>query len=165
MIKNLTFVIIMLFSFSIFADDVAERIKPVGSLKLIPATKDAIPTPKKTKESVKATATQVTKKEPEKSTSPDNTPEIKKEAKPAVSAKSGKQIHDTICFACHVAAAEAMKAPKTHSDEWDKRMKVGMDALVQTVIKGKGAMPPNAGNPALTPDEIKSAIEFMASKK
>jgi cytochrome c5 len=39
-----------------------------------------------------------------------------------------------------------------------------MDTLVQSVIKGKGAMPPKAGNPALTDAEIRSAIDFMVSQ-
>jgi cytochrome c5 len=80
-------------------------------------------------------------------------------------AKTGKQIHDTVCFVCHVLTAEAIKAPKTHSNEWDKRMAAGIDAMVASAIKGKGAMPPNAGIPDLSPADLKAAIEFMVSKK
>jgi cytochrome c5 len=39
-----------------------------------------------------------------------------------------------------------------------------MDALVQSVMKGKGAMPPKAGNPALSDAEIRAAVDFMVSQ-
>ena len=35
---------------------------------------------------------------------------------------------------------------------------------MQSVIKGKGAMPPKAGNPSLSDGEIRAAIEFMTSQ-
>jgi cytochrome c5 len=35
---------------------------------------------------------------------------------------------------------------------------------MQSVIKGKGAMPPKAGNPSLTDAEIRAAVEFLASQ-
>lgn len=40
-------------------------------------------------------------------------------------------------------------------------MKQGNDALVASVIKGKGAMPPRAGNSALSDNDIKAAVEYM----
>jgi cytochrome c5 len=38
-----------------------------------------------------------------------------------------------------------------------------MDALLQSVIKGKGAMPPKAGT-SLTDAELRAAIDFMVSQ-
>jgi len=35
---------------------------------------------------------------------------------------------------------------------------------MQSVIKGKGAMPPKAGNPALSDAEIRAGIEYMVSQ-
>jgi cytochrome c5 len=32
------------------------------------------------------------------------------------------------------------------------------------VIKGKGAMPPRAGNPSLNEAEVRVAVEFMVSQ-
>ena len=56
-------------------------------------------------------------------------------------------------------------APKLgNKAEWAPRLKQGSDALVQSVIKGKGAMPPKAGNPALSDAEIGAAIDFMVSQ-
>lgn len=78
---------------------------------------------------------------------------------PAWSA-DGKAVYDKTCALCH--AAGVANAPK-HGDKaaWAPRVGVGRDALVATVIKGKGAMPPKAGAADLKEDEIKAAVEFM----
>ena len=44
------------------------------------------------------------------------------------------------------------------SDWWSL---AGVDALVATVVKGKGAMPPKAGNASLADADIKAAVEHM----
>ena len=83
------------------------------------------------------------------------------ETKPG--AVDGKKVYDTICTACHTAGVA--NAPKPGDKAaWAPRLKQGPDALVQSVIKGKGAMPPKAGNPALSDAEIRAAIEFMVSQ-
>ena len=83
------------------------------------------------------------------------------ETKPG--AVDGKKVYDTICTACHTAGVA--NAPKPGDKAaWAPRLKQGPDALVQSVIKGKGAMPPKAGNPALTEAEIRAAIDFMVSQ-
>ena len=83
------------------------------------------------------------------------------ETKPG--AVDGKKVYDTICTACHTAGVA--NAPKPGDKAaWAPRLKQGPDALVQSVIKGKGAMPPKAGNPALSEAEIRAAIDFMVSQ-
>jgi cytochrome c5 len=78
-------------------------------------------------------------------------------------AVDGKKVYDTVCTACHTAGVAG--APKLGDKAaWAPRLKQGTDALVQSVIKGKGAMPPKAGNPALSEAEIRAAIDFMASQ-
>jgi cytochrome c5 len=82
-------------------------------------------------------------------------------AKPG--AVDGKKVYDTTCTACHTAGVA--NAPKPGDKAaWAPRLKQGTDALLQSVIKGKGAMPPKAGNPALTDAEIRAAIDFMVSQ-
>jgi cytochrome c5 len=84
------------------------------------------------------------------------------EAKPAAAA-DGKAVYDKVCFACHVQGLAG--APKLDDKAgWAPRIKQGTDTLVQSVIKGKGAMPPKAGNPALTDAEIRAAVDFMVSQ-
>jgi cytochrome c5 len=78
--------------------------------------------------------------------------------KPA--AADGKAVYDKVCFACH--AQSVAGSPKLGDKQaWAPRIQQGMDTLVQSVSKGKGAMPPKAGNPALTDAELRAAVEFM----
>src|SRR6185503_747019 len=63
------------------------------------------------------------------------------------------------------AVAGAAGAPKLgNAGEWAPRIKSGLNALVQSVIKGKGAMPPKAGDTSLTDTEITRAVAFMANQ-
>jgi cytochrome c5 len=39
-----------------------------------------------------------------------------------------------------------------------------MDVLMQSVLKGKGAMPPKGGNTALSDAQVRAAVEFMVSQ-
>jgi len=75
----------------------------------------------------------------------------------------GKAVYDKVCFACHQMSVA--NSPKLGAQAaWSPRIKTGMDSLVQSVIKGKGAMPPKAGNPALSEQEIRAAVDFMVSQ-
>ena len=86
-------------------------------------------------------------------------------AQPAAAAapKSGEEVYNTVCMACHVTGAA--NAPKLGDKAaWEPRVSQGMPAMVANVLKGKGAMPPKGGNPALTEAEIQSAVKFMLEK-
>ncbi|HEU5177602.1 MAG TPA: c-type cytochrome [Burkholderiales bacterium] len=84
------------------------------------------------------------------------------QTKPSASA-DGKAVYDKLCFACHQQSVAG--SPKLgDKDAWAPRLKQGTDTLVQSVIKGKGAMPPKAGNPSLSDAEIRAAVEFMTSQ-
>ena len=75
-------------------------------------------------------------------------------------ANDGKAVYDKTCVACH--AAGVANAPKLGDKAaWAPRVATGKDALFASVVKGKGAMPPKAGNAKLTDDEIKAAIDHM----
>ncbi len=75
----------------------------------------------------------------------------------------GKSVYDKACTACHMVSVAG--SPKLGDKAaWAPRIKTGMDALMQSVIKGKNAMPPKAGNPGLTDAEIRAAIDFMVSR-
>jgi cytochrome c5 len=78
-------------------------------------------------------------------------------------AADGKAVYDKVCIACHqVSVANSPKLGDKAA--WAPRIQTGLDSLMQSVIKGKGAMPPKAGNPALTDAEIRAAVEFMVSQ-
>src|SRR6185295_18577072 len=77
-------------------------------------------------------------------------------------AKSGEEIVKEVCGACHVPGIA--NAPKLGDKAaWAPRLKQGLNGLMQTVLKGKGAMPPRAGT-SLTDPELASAIVFMANQ-
>ena len=75
-------------------------------------------------------------------------------------AADGKGTYEKTCSVCH--AAGVANAPK-YGDKaaWAPRAATGKDALLASVLSGKGAMPPKAGNAELSNDDIKAAIDFM----
>ena len=78
-------------------------------------------------------------------------------------AADGKAVYDKLCVACH--AQSVAGSPKLGDKAaWAPRLGAGVNGLMQSVIKGKGAMPPKAGNPALSDAEIRAAVEFMLSQ-
>ena len=81
--------------------------------------------------------------------------------KPAVA--DGKAVYDQTCVACHVQSVAG--SPKLGDKAaWAPRIKTGVDALVQSVLKGKGAMPPKGGNASLDEAQVRAAVEFMVSQ-
>lgn len=120
-----------------------------GSFKEPPAPKQAA------KPEVQAQA-------PAPKAAPAPVPAPQAAAKPAAGA-NGKPLYDKVCAVCHAAAVAGAPKPGDKA-AWAPRLPQGMDALVQSVVKGKGAMPPKAGNPALTDAEIRAAVDFMVSQ-
>ena len=80
----------------------------------------------------------------------------------AAAAKSGEEIVKEVCTACHQAGVA--NAPKLGDKAgWAPRLKLGMNGLLQSVVKGKGAMPARAGT-SLSDQELGSAVVFMANQ-
>jgi cytochrome c5 len=78
-------------------------------------------------------------------------------------AKSGKEIVDAVCAACHVTGA--LNAPKIgDKTAWQKLIKEGHDNLTREAIKGVRQMPPRGGNPELSDVEIARAVAYMANQ-
>ena len=68
------------------------------------------------------------------------------------------------CMACHAMGVAG--APKSFkADEWAPRLATGMDALVSSVINGKGAMPPKGLCMDCSADQFKELITFMSKAK
>ncbi len=72
----------------------------------------------------------------------------------------GKGVYDASCAACHAAGVAGAPKPGDKA-AWAPRLKTGKDALYASVIKGKNAMPPKGGNPSLTDDDIKAAVDYL----
>ena len=78
-------------------------------------------------------------------------------------AKSGEQVYTSTCTVCHSSGVAG--APKTGDKAaWEPRLAQGLEALISSSIKGKGAMPAKGGNAGLSDDEVKSAVTYMLEK-
>ena len=92
---------------------------------------------------------------------PTATPPAQAAAQPA--AADGKAVYNQTCIACHMQSVAG--SPKLGDKAaWAPRIKTGMDSLVQSVLKGKGAMPPKGGNASLNEAQVRAAVEFMVSQ-
>ena len=130
---------------------VLERIRPVGQVQL---KEDPASKPAPAAASAAEPATQ--EAEAGKMAAAPAAPP----APAQTSGQSGDKVYKTVCLACHAAGVAG--APKVGDKaSWGDRHKQGMDALVQSVIKGKNVMPPKGGNPSLTDAEIHAAVEYM----
>ncbi len=78
----------------------------------------------------------------------------------ATTPKSGKEIYDTVCTACH--STGVLNAPK-YGDKasWTERVAKGEATLVQQAINGFNAMPARGGQANLTDEEVKLTVQYM----
>ena len=76
--------------------------------------------------------------------------------------KSGDQVYNSSCAACHASGAAG--APKFGAAaDWAPRVAKGMDSMLSNAISGLNAMPPRGLCMACSDDELKAAIEYMVS--
>lgn len=79
---------------------------------------------------------------------------------------SGEDVYNGICKNCHGMAAMAAMIPQTgDAAAWEARVAKGVDTLYEHAIKGfvgeLGMMPAKGGNPSLSDDEVKAAVDYM----
>jgi cytochrome c5 len=76
--------------------------------------------------------------------------------------RTGEQTYTEVCASCH--AAGLMNAPKFGDIAgWATRLKMGLEGLVASAIKGKGAMPAKGGNADLSDTDIQNAVIYMTN--
>jgi len=85
----------------------------------------------------------------------------------AVTAAAGpadpKKVYESVCVACH--AQSVAGSPKLGDKAaWAPRIQTGLDAMVKSVVGGKGAMPPKGGSAALSEADIRSVVQYMVSQ-
>jgi cytochrome c5 len=121
---------------------VAERLKPVGSVAMI----GDVP--------AQAAGT---------------TPAVKPTGGAAVTTAAaggpgaGKKLYDTVCMACHAAGIAG--APKTgDKTAWKPRIATGKEALYNSALKGKNAMPAKGGLASAPDADVKAAVDYMVSQ-
>ena len=86
---------------------------------------------------------------------------------PAAENTVGKSIFGKTCAMCHAAGVAGAPKPGDKAD-WGPRIAQGKDVLYKHAMDGftgaKGMMPARGGNPALTDDEVKAAVDYMADQ-
>jgi cytochrome c5 len=74
----------------------------------------------------------------------------------------GKKVYESTCSVCHGSGVAG--APKFGDKAaWAARIKTGVPSLYATALKGKNAMPPKGGNPALSDADARAAVDYMVS--
>ncbi|RLA11389.1 MAG: cytochrome c5 family protein, partial [Gammaproteobacteria bacterium] len=64
---------------------------------------------------------------------------------------------------CH--STGMMNSPKLgNATDWAPRIEKGMDTLYSNAINGLNMMPARGGNPNLSDDEVKAAVDYMLSE-
>jgi cytochrome c5 len=77
----------------------------------------------------------------------------------AAAPKTPEDLYNNGCAACHTAGVAG--APKLgDADAWAARNGAGLEALVASVINGKGAMPAR-GASTLSDDEIAEVVKYL----
>ncbi len=81
----------------------------------------------------------------------------------------GKTVYDGLCVNCHGIPAMASMIPQTgDAAAWETRISKGTDTLYDHAINGftgdMGMMPAKGSNPALSDDEVKSAVDYIISQ-
>lgn len=88
--------------------------------------------------------------------------ELAASATAATGARTGEEIVNGICGACHTAGVAG--APKIGDRAaWAPRLGQGLNGLVKSATAGKNAMPPKGGA-ELSAAELTSAVVFMTNK-
>lgn len=91
---------------------------------------------------------------------PVGTVELRVAAAPGT-LRTGEQVYAAACGACH--AAGVVGAPKFgDSAAWAPRLKTGYEALLNSALKGKAAMPAQGGG-QFTDVEVGRAVVHMAN--
>ncbi len=76
--------------------------------------------------------------------------------------KSPQQLYEGACLACHASGVAG--APKVGDGAaWQARLGDGIDALLTSAIKGKGAMPPKGGS-TYSDDQLRMVIEYILAE-
>jgi len=81
----------------------------------------------------------------------------------------GESVYNGLCVNCHGIAALAAMIPQTgDAAVWGSRIEKGADALYENAINGYtgelGMMPAKGGNPALSDDEVKAAVDYIINQ-
>ncbi len=85
------------------------------------------------------------------------------EAAAAAAPRSGEEVFNSACMACHATGAAG--APKVgDTAAWAPRIAQGMDTLVLHSINGLNAMPPRGTCADCSDEDLKAAVTYMVER-
>jgi cytochrome c5 len=85
-----------------------------------------------------------------------------RDASDAAAVRTGEQVYTAVCAACH--AAGTLNAPKFgDTAAWGPRIAQGFQTLLNSALKGKGAMPAQGGGD-FSDVEVGRAVVYMANR-
>jgi cytochrome c5 len=92
---------------------------------------------------------------------------VKNTAAAPPTSRSGQQVYETTCVACHGAGIAG--APKLgDKSQWAKHIGKGLATLYASALNGvqgsTGAMPAKGGNPGLSNAEVRAAVDYMVAQ-
>lgn len=71
-----------------------------------------------------------------------------------------EQVYEAVCSACHARGVAG--APRTGTAAWEERLRSGsLDELYGNAINGLNAMPPKGGDPSLSDDQVRAAVDYI----
>lgn len=77
--------------------------------------------------------------------------------------RTGEQVFNTVCTACHTAGL--LNAPKIDDKvAWEPRAAKGLQGLIASSTNGLNQMPAKGGDPTLTEQELSDSITYMLGK-
>jgi cytochrome c5 len=76
-------------------------------------------------------------------------------------ARSGEEVFKAVCGACHAAGVAGAPKPGDNG-AWSARIASGLETLITSALKGKGAMPPQGGGD-FSDLEVSKAVVYMAN--
>lgn len=74
--------------------------------------------------------------------------------------QSGEDVYSAACAACH--STGALGAPRLgEAADWSARLDKGIETLYENAINGINQMPAKGGNPSLSDEAVKAAVDYM----
>lgn len=74
--------------------------------------------------------------------------------------ETAAQVYEAVCSACHAQGVAG--APQTGTAIWEERLDTGsLEELYDNAINGLNAMPPKGGNPNLSEDQVRAAVDYI----
>ena len=80
-----------------------------------------------------------------------------------VAKKTPESVYQKACRACHDTGV-AMAPRKGNADDWAVRLQLPMKTLVNSVVHGKGAMPPGGMCVDCTAEDYEAIIRYMSGQ-